>query len=102
MDASPPPFDARLALRDTLDTILRRITGQTWSTPRQTQLDAGNAITLLYEVEVLNGAYLASQLGHLVRALGARRPDTAQFVGTLENFIAVLDEMDPGPAGGAG
>lgn len=102
MEATPPPPDARLALRDALDGILRKITGQLWSTPRLTQMDAGNAINLVFEVEFPNREYLAMQLGHLVRALGSRRPDTAQFVRTLEDFIALLDEMDPGRAGGAG
>lgn len=102
MEATPPPYDARLALRDALDRILRKITGQLWSTPRQTQLDVGSAINLTFEVDFPNREYLAMQLGHLVRALGARRPDTAQFVGTLEDFIALLDEMDPDRTGGAG
>lgn len=102
MEATPPPYDARLALRDTLDQILRKITGQLWSTPRLTQMDAGNAINLVFEVDLPNREYLATQLGHLVRALGARRPDTMPFVETLEDFIARLDEMDPGRASGAG
>jgi hypothetical protein len=93
-EATPPPpheHDARRELRDVLEMVLKRITGQVWSNPRQTQLDAGRAIGLLYDVEVRNGDYLGSTLSALVRELGGRYADTSRYVPVLESFIAELD-----------
>lgn len=104
-DAVPPPApEARGELRWLLEQVLLKITGRLWSTPRQTQLDAGRAISLLYDVPVRNGDYLASSLSALVRELGQRRPETRRYVGILENFIAELDlpaAAEPPPPGSA-
>ena len=102
MEATPPPRDPRRELRWVLEQILLKVTGRLWANPRQIQLDAGSAISLLYDVEVRNGDYLASTLSGLVRELGQRRPNPARYVDVLESFIAVLDEP-PGdtPVGGA-
>jgi len=95
MEPAPSRDDLR-RLHATLDRLLRRMTRRIPGSPREMQMDASAAITLLYRVEVPNRAYLVSTLGGLVRELGQRRPDLLRFIVTLESALPQIGELLPG------
>ena len=93
MEAGPPPREGLAELRAVLDLLLRRLTRRAYATPREMQVDAGRAISLLLEVRVPNGEYLASTLSGLIRELGQRRPDLLRHIVILESFLAQIDTL---------
>jgi len=90
----PHSDDARLALREVLERLIRQMSRQEWATPRQMQMDAGEAMNYLYELG-MGGSYMVAMLSNLVRELGQRRPDLFRFIIALQDF---LDEVLGGEA----
>lgn len=80
-------------VRAALHLVVLQLTGRAYGSPRQIQMDAGRAISLLYGADIHNGGFLASTLTRLVRELGQRRPDVHGFVITLETFLTRIDEQ---------
>ncbi|HEV2734010.1 MAG TPA: hypothetical protein VGV85_04190 [Longimicrobiaceae bacterium] len=98
MDQPPRPDQSLEDLRRlhaTLDRLVRRLTRRMYGTVRETQMDAGAAIGLLYGLEVPNRAILSSTLASLVRELGQRRPDLFRFIVTLESSLEQIGAMLP-------
>jgi hypothetical protein len=86
---TPHPDDARRELREALERLIRQMSRQEWATPRQMQMDAGEAMNRLYELG-MGGSYMVPMLTNLVRELGQRRPDLFRFIIALRDF---LDEV---------
>jgi hypothetical protein len=82
-------------LHATLDRLVRRLTRRMYGTVRETQMDAGAVIGLLYGLEVPNKSILSSTLASLVRELGQRRPDLFRFIVTLEGSLEQIEAMLP-------
>jgi hypothetical protein len=80
-------------LKRLLRQIVQRVTKQTFATPRQKQLDVGNAISLLNRIEDFPERHmLRSALAELLRELGKRRPDLHRHVTAMEKAIVQLGE----------
>lgn len=78
-------------LRQLLRQIVQRVTKQTFATPRQKQLDVGNAISLLNRIEEFPERHILRRtLAELLRELGKRRPDLHRHVVIIEKSIAQL------------
>ena len=85
---------SRAALRElhaVLDRLVRRLTRRAVGTPREMQMDAARAITLLNEVRIPNREYLASNLTAVIRELGQRRPDLHRYVVYLETAAVQVE-----------
>jgi hypothetical protein len=89
------PLEDLRRLHATLDRLVRRLTRRMYGTVRETQMDAGAAIGLLYGLEVPNKPILSSTLASLVRELGQRRPDLFRFIVTLESSLEQIGAMLP-------
>lgn len=94
MEHPSSPDETTRALRETLERLIRQMSRQEWATPRQMQMDAGEAMNYLYELG-RGGSYMVALLTNLVRELGQRRPDLFRFIVALQDY---LDEFDEGTA----
>jgi|GEM_PF-3122474 len=74
-----------------LDRLVRRLTRRAPGTPREMQMDAARAITLLNDVRVPNREYLASNLAAVIRELGQRRPDLHRYIVLLETSATQVE-----------
>jgi hypothetical protein len=80
-------------LRQLLRRVVQRVTKQTFATPRQKQLDVGNAISLLNRIADFPERHILRRaLAEMLRELGKRRPDLHTQVVVIEKAIRQLGE----------
>lgn len=79
-------------LRELLHLIVQKLTRQVFTTPRLTQIDVGQALVLVQQVDYPKALIVRKSLAEVIRELGKKRPDLHRHVITLEEAVRDLDE----------
>jgi hypothetical protein len=83
-------------LQSLLHLIVQKLTRQVFTTPRLTQIDVGQALVLVQQVDYPKALIVRKSLAEVIRELGKKRPDLYRHIITLEDAVRDLDQYVSG------